>query len=44
MKNPNIFRYKNGNLESAIQACLNSNNKKSDFEEIPVYVENWGLT
>ena len=44
MENPNIFRYKNGNLESAVQACLNSNNKKSDFEEIPVYVENWGLT
>jgi hypothetical protein len=44
IKNPNIFRYKSGNLESAVQACLNSNNKKSHFEEIPVYVENWGLT
>lgn len=43
VENPNIFRYQYGNLDSAIQACLNSNNKKTSFEEIPVYVENWGL-
>ena len=44
IENPNIFKFENGNLQSAVEACINSNNKKSNFEEIPVYVENWGLT
>ena len=44
IENPNIFRYKFNNVDSAIQACLDSANKKSEFEEIPVYVENWELT
>lgn len=41
---PNIYRYIIGDLDSAIQACLKSADKKSEIEEVPVYIEDWKLT
>ena len=44
IENPNIYKYKIGDIESIIQACLDSANKKSEFEEVPIYFEDWKLT
>ena len=44
IENPNIYKYKIGDVESIIQACLDSANKKNEFEEVPIYFEDWKLT